>query len=259
MNVDKWCRWWRRRREIYRHIHQGISVARTEIRWMSNKQHKTVRNGDTDRYPCCFMIGCWAEKPKHQHKSWIAFLSLSFSSSISVSLDGFDVAHSTATAICMEISTSSCTQIYTWNVSYFMYCKRGAIYTLQNGSNDTQGEAKLCLLCYICVLFFSILSRYIPLDCKCERFYLYLCSCIPFHVFFLRLCISLLVRLFILRAFVRPHLMSIVSILNFIDLMFVSYWVCFCLSIPLGTQCCAIIRMHKNDCTSTHRQSTEIS
>lgn len=198
--------------KMYRHIHQGISVA-YRIRWMSNKQH-TVRNGDTDRYPCCFMIGCWAEKPKHQHKSWIAY-SLSHGSEPRTQNSE---SYSSSTQYARNIDIIVYTAFYTWNVRILCVAS-GGIYSAPNGSNNTRRSQILFVVCatfvwcffYTCSLSLSVYSfRCVPVHWTDHHS---MSSSSP------TLCIPLLVCLFILRAFVRPHLMSIVSILNFIDLM----------------------------------------
>lgn len=87
------------------------------------------------------------------------------------------------------------------------------IYILQNGSNGTQQRITAQATKRCCANFFLLLLLLL-LFCVCMPYSLSSYSCVTMYC-------SSCVRLFILRAFVRPHLMSIVSILNFIDSMFV--------------------------------------
>lgn len=230
---------------MYRHIHQGISIA-YRIRWMSNKQH-TVRNGDTDRYPCCFMIGCWAEKPKHQHKSWIAY-SLSHGSEPRTQNSE---SYSSSTQYARNIDIIVYTAFYTWNVR-ILCAASGGIYSAPNGSNNTRRSQILFVVCATFVWCFFY-TRSLPLSLG---IFLSMCACAlnrpSFHVFFFNGSMYSSPCVLIYSACVRQTTFNVYRIhFKFYRFDVASYWVgslLLCCSMLCPIQCIKMV---------AHRQSTK--
>lgn len=206
------------------------------------------------------MIGCWAEKPKHQHKSSVRSLTrpLLLRARLSRSLTAFlfNPSHThthkralSAHGVCTAYRHQR-TNLYMKLVFYVLqtggpYVHRadGAVVTVASGKRSWEPKAaKWCSLCH-----FSLFLGFFVSLCACTApcvLVLFLSFRCRFFIRFssAHVLLSSCVRLFILRAFVRPHLMSIVSILNFIDSMFVRN------SSPYT--------MHKNDCIQTRATDT---